>query len=188
MDIKQNTENKPEKQQPQEEPQEYVSLKGATKPPALETQEQNPQEYVSLKGATKPLALETEEQQPQEEQQPEETQKLNTLYKIYLFKNGNKTEKYYFYCNKATPAFNLYKAKKNKKLSKYCKQNDYTIENICALAHLTNETKKIYLKEVLKDKTNCINNLFNRKQNKKDNNKDLPTVRNKEQLKEFLTH
>lgn len=181
MDIKQNTENKTQEQRhPQEETEEQH--------PQEETQEQNPQEYVSLKGATKPLALETEEQQPQEEQQPEETQKLNTLYKIYLFKNGNKTEKYYFYCNKATPAFNLYKAKKNKKLSKYCKQNDYTIENICALAHLTNETKKIYLKEVLKDKTNCINNLFNRKQNKKDNNKDLPTVRNKEQLKEFLTH
>jgi len=167
MDIKQNTENKTQEQRhPQEETQEQH--------PQEETQEQNPQE-------------ETEEQQPQEEQQPEETQKLNTLYKIYLFKNGNKTEKYYFYCNKATPAFNLYKAKKNKKLSKYCKQNDYTIENICALAHLTNETKKIYLKEVLKDKTNCINNLFNRKQNKKDN-KELPTVTNKEQLKEFLTH
>lgn len=159
MDIKQVTENtnKPEKQQKEQNPKE-------------ETHEQQEQ---------------THEQK--QEQTQEQKQKLNTLYKIFLFKDGVKTEKYYFYCNKAKPSFNLYKARKNKKLIKYCTKNNYTIENIYSLAYLTNETKKLYLKEVLKDTTNCINNLFNRKQNKKDN-KDLPTVTTKEQLKEFLTH
>lgn len=135
----------------------------------------------------KPHEQQEQTHEQKQEQTHEQKQKLNTLYKIYLFKDGVKTEKYYFYCNKAKPSFNLYKARKNKKLIKYCTKNNYTIENINPLVYLTNETKKLYLKEVLKDTTNCINNLFNRKQNKKDN-KDLPTVTTKEQLKEFLTH
>lgn len=114
---------------------------------------------------------------------PTNNKKLNTLYKIFLYKDGVKTNKYYYYLNKAVATFNLYKAKKCKKLLKYCNENGYTIVDIQTIATLNNNFKKEYLKQVLNE-PECVNNLFKRKKEKKEN-LNIPEINDLEQLKKL---
>jgi len=115
----------------------------------LETKENNTLE-------TSPKVNNTMETSPKEPRK----KGLLTLYKIYLYDvSGNKTNKYYYYCNKAVPAFNLYKCKKNCKLKKYLKDNNLTINSIYTVGNVTPTYKKKYEKFTYTDPL-CINNLF----------------------------
>ena len=101
---------------------------------------------------------------------PKKTTELK-LFRIFLYKDGVKTDLYYQYINKAKAGYNLYKAKKYKKLTEYMKKNNYEINEISVIGIVENEEVKKHLEVEMYNNTNCLNNRFRTK--KKSN---LPTI------------